>query len=143
MVVFKKVNLQDGHALAEIRAVAMKPSLIALGRYDEQKVRRRFLDSFVPKDTQKILVGDALAGFFVVRDKLDHLYLDHLYIHPDYQKQKLGRAVIEHLAHIAKTRCLAIRLGALRNSPANQFYINHDFIKIAEDDFDIFYELKS
>lgn len=137
---FEKVTLEDGTLLAEIRASAMKPSLEALGRYDEHKVRSRFLDTFVPADSVKISIMGQVAGFFVIRDKSDHLYLDHLYIHPNYQNRYLGQAVINLVCEMAATRQLPIRLGALRGSQANQFYLKNNFIKIGESEFDIYYE---
>ena len=135
-----KALQNDADGLAEVRAIAMKPSLEALGRYDPQRVRNRFLDTFVASDTWKVEVDAQIAGFFVLRDKNDHFYLDHLYIHPNFQNQKLGSAVIEHIVKIAEKRQFPIRLGALRGSASNQFYLNHGFIKTNEDEFDIYYE---
>lgn len=132
--------VEDGGVLAEIRALAMRPSLEALGRFDAERVRRRFLDTFVCTETFKIMDLGQLAGLFVIRDKGDHLYLDHLYIHPDYQNKRLGRAVMEHIIEEATRRRLPVRLGALRNSPANGFYLQQGFVKTHEDDFDIYYE---
>ena len=43
----------DGNRLAEIRAAAMKSSLEALGRFDEQRVRDRFLESFTPDESKR------------------------------------------------------------------------------------------
>lgn len=137
---FTAAALEDGYVLAEIRAAAMEPSLVALGRFDPQKVRSRFLDTFVPTDTWKIKLQGELVGFFVFRDRGKYLYLDHLYIHPDYQSQKLGGAVINHLVAIASRCRLPIKLGALRNSPANQFYLRNGFVQTGEDEFDIYYQ---
>lgn len=119
----------------------MKPGLEAVGRYDERRVRNRFLDTFMPADTWKIVLNHILVGFFAYRDNHDHLYLDHLYIHPDFQNQKIGRAVIAHLSRAAAEKMIPLRLGALRNSPANHFYLSNGFKKIGEGEFDIFYEL--
>ena len=78
-------NIDDAKELAEIRAKAMKPSLEKLGRFNEKRVRSRFLDTFLPDDTFKIELNDELAGFYVVRNKEDYLFLDHLYIDPQFQ----------------------------------------------------------
>jgi len=118
----------------------MKPSLEALGRYDEYRVRHRFLETFSPEETVKLLSGGELLGFYVVREKVDHLYLDHLYIAPDYQNKKLGKAVIDKLVVEAQNRGVPIRLGALRGSKSNDFYLQNGFVKTHEDEFDIYYE---
>ncbi len=142
VVHFIPAEPDDGEALAEIRAASMRPSLEALGRFDAQRVRRRFLDSFTPADTFKILYQQVIVGFFVLRDKGDHLYLDHLYIHPDYQNLRSGSMVIRHVANKANRLQLTVRLGTLRGSPANAFYQKHGFVQTHEDEFDIFYELR-
>lgn len=133
---------QDGNALAELRAIAMKPSLEAAGRFDEARVRNRFLESFDPGDTCKLVDNGEIVGFYVLRDRVDHFYLDHLYIHPEHQSRRLGRAVIERVLKIASERSLSVRLGALKGSPANDFYLKLGFKKIREDEFDIYYELR-
>ncbi|AZZ95427.1 GNAT family N-acetyltransferase [Hahella sp. KA22] len=118
----------------------MQPSLEAVGRFDENRVRRRFLDAFVPEETFKIIENGELAGFFVLRNKHDHLHLDHLYIHPDYQNRSIGGKVIAKVKSEAANKDLPIRLCALRDSKANNFYRKHGFVKTHEGEFDIYYE---
>lgn len=130
----------DGSALAEIRATAMKPSLIALGRFDENRVRTRFLETFEPNDTWKIIDNEELLGFFVVRIRSDHHYLDHLYIKPEHQNRKLGKSVVEKIVLDASLQKLPVRVGALRGSRSNNFYVKNGFQKTHEDEFDIYYE---
>ena len=134
------VTQEEAERLADLRAIAMKPSLEALGRYDVNRVRNRFLDTFLISDTFKIMMNNELVGFYVLRDKRDHFYLDHLYIHPNFQNLKLGKRVLNIIIEKAKERGISIRLGALRNSPSNRFYLKNGFLKIAEDEFDIYYE---
>ena len=134
------VAVEEGPALAEIRAKAMKPSLEAIGRFREERARSRFLATFVPAETKKIIENHQLVGFFVVRNKPDHLYLDHLYIEPTMQGKGLGAQVIAWVKAIAQEIDLPIRLGALKGSKANEFYRAHGFLQTHEDEFDIYYE---
>ncbi|EAR11300.1 GNAT family N-acetyltransferase [Reinekea blandensis] len=130
----------DAIALANLRAAAMKPSLEALGRYDEQRVRERFLKTFTPEDTVKIMVEGQLAGFYVLRTLPDHLLLDHLYLTPACQGKGIGTTLLQELIASANTQQLPIRVGALRDSPANRFYQQQGFKKTHEESFDIYYE---
>jgi hypothetical protein len=41
----------EGRMLAELRAKAMKPSLQNIGRFDEDRVRNQFLETFNPLET--------------------------------------------------------------------------------------------
>lgn len=137
---FIRAREKDGQALAEIRAIAMKPSLVALGRFDENRVRNRFLDKFDPKNTYKILINGNMVGFYVMLDKGDHLYLDHLYLLPDFQGQGLGGGVMTKLKSNSNSSGKPIRLGALRGSSSNTFYLKHGFKQTHEDDYDIYYQ---
>lgn len=137
---YLKAEAKDGAVLAEIRAVAMKPSLEALGRFDEQRVRNRFLETFEPEDTIKLMDGEELLGFYVIRDRDEHRYLDHLYIKPEHQNRKLGKVVLEKVVSEAQRRGLPVRVGALRGSRSNYFYQQSGFVKTHEDEFDIYYE---
>ncbi|WLQ14452.1 GNAT family N-acetyltransferase [Hahella aquimaris] len=137
---FENATKQDSHTLAEIRTQAMKPSLEAVGRFDENRVRSRFLDTFVPEETFKIMENGELAGFFVLRNKQDHLYLDHLYIRPDFQNRSIGGKVLAEVKREAANKGLPVKLCALRDSKANDFYQKHGFVKTHEGEFDIYYE---
>jgi GNAT superfamily N-acetyltransferase len=137
---FLKTEQSDGIDLAELRASAMKSSLVAIGRFDENRVRNRFLETFEPRDTFKVIEKGELLGFYVVREKEDHHFLDHLYIKASHQNRNLGKAIIEKVIADAKANDLPVRLGALRGSRANHFYSKNGFSKTHEDEFDIYYE---
>lgn len=130
----------EGPHLAELRVAAMRPSLEAIGRFDPERARNRFLDSFDPGATQVCLVGGAVAGFLVLRVRPDHLYLDHLYLAPAHQGCGLGRAAVEHAKDRARGAGLPLRLMALRGSPANDFYRAQGFRQTGEEPLDILYE---
>ncbi|WP_353473429.1 GNAT family N-acetyltransferase [Salipiger sp. H15] len=129
----------DAEPLAEIRAEAMRPSLEALGRYDPERVRRRFLDGFVPEDTTVLMHGERIAGFLVLRERPEELYLDHLYLGAGSRGRGLGRAVVAEVQQQARAAGLPIRLMALKGSPANAFYRACGFEPVGEDTFDILY----
>ena len=133
-------NQKDGLMLAELRARAMKPSLESIGRFDEDRVRSRFLKDFKPSDTRKITVEGKTIGFYVVRCKEDHLYLDHLYVETEFQGTGIGTHVVNTIKKSAASRGLPIRLGGLRGSRANAFYRACGFTVSHEDEFDIYYE---
>lgn len=131
----------DANDLADLRAQAMKPSLVALGRFDEDRVRNRFLDTFIPQDTIKLTLEGELIGFYVLRTRTDHIWLDHLYIKPEHQNKQLGKKALTRVIDLAKEKGLTLRLGALKGSLSNRFYQNNGFVQTHEDEFDLYYEL--
>jgi len=126
-------------SLAAIRVEAMRPSLEAIGRFDPERARNRFLEAYAPNDTHVVHVGGDLVGFYVVRNRPDHLYLDHLYIRPARQGGGLGREIVHSIQSQARELGLPVRLMALRGSPANDFYVSCGFVLERSDDLDNYY----
>lgn len=129
----------DPANLADIRAEAMRPSLTAVDRFDPARARARFLDHYVPSDTFVIRAGPEVIGFYVLRRRPDHLYLDHLYIRPEHQGDGLGRRIVTAIQNQARDAVVALRLMALLGSPANDFYVACGFRLDRCDDLDAHY----
>jgi len=130
----------DANRLADIRVEAMRPSLEAVGRFDPDRARDRFLKSFRPEDTTIIHVEGDIAGFIVLRVFADHFYLDHLYVAPAFQGMGIGRIIMDDLKAKARAAALPIRLMALNGSRANDFYRRCGFTSTASDNLDTHYE---
>ena len=135
-----QVEDSDKGLLAELRLMAMQESLERIGRFDPERARKRFLDGFSKEDTKKILVAGNLVGFYVLKVKYDHLYLDHLYFYPGFQNLGLGGSLIDAFKQQSTVFGLPIRLEALRESRSNEFYIKHGFVCTHEEEWDILYE---
>lgn len=103
----------DGNELAVLRVEAMRESLEAVGRFDEQRARDRFLMTFTPTSTDKIMRADKLIGFLVVRILENHVHLDHLYIIKSEQGHGIGAMAMDHVKARAQSLSLPIRLCAL------------------------------
>lgn len=139
-VILVSASANDGDELADLRVRAMKDSLEAIGRFDPDRARMRFLSTFTPTDTRKILLEGKLAGFLVVRQKPDHLYLDHLYVLPEFQGQGIGRHILAEIKNSAQNLGLPIRLIAVEKSAANAFYKSNGFEMVGQKDVDIAYQ---
>ncbi|MFO1414834.1 MAG: GNAT family N-acetyltransferase [Burkholderiales bacterium] len=131
----------DAEALADLRVAAMRPSLEAVGRFDEARARRRLLDGFDAHCTRAIVAGGERVGFVVVRPAGDDLLLDHLYLAPSAQRAGLGSAVLRRVIDEARAAGRALRVGALKDSPANAFYAKHGFRLAATSEWDNHYLL--
>ena len=118
----------------------MRESLEHLGRFDPQRARERFLARFEPDLTRHIVIDGARVGFVVVRPQEDGLLLDHLYIVPPAQGRGIGAAVVAHVLGEADALGLPVRVGALRESAANAFYVRHGFVLTCVQEWDNHYE---
>ncbi|WP_353193446.1 GNAT family N-acetyltransferase [Pandoraea pnomenusa] len=136
---FRRTALSDAETLVEIRIAAMRESLERIGRFDPQRARERFLNTFDPSLCRFIDVDGVPAGFILIRPHDDHWLLDHFYILPEFQRAGLGAAVLRTVIDDADARHIPIRLGALRESDANRFYQRHGFLQVEEAEWDIYY----
>ncbi len=127
----------DAQQLAKF---VLKQCLQAASRFDPERARNRFLNSFQALDTKIIYVEEKIVGFFVVRKKAAHLYLDHLYIIATFQGRGIGRRIIHDLKDTATAASLPIRLLALNGSPSNEFYKSCGFEFVSADQLDTLYQ---
>jgi GNAT superfamily N-acetyltransferase len=126
--------------LVALRIRAMQPSLQAVGRFDPVRARERFEKNFIADNTFKIIQGDQLVGFYVLLVKCDHFWLDHLYIDPNHQSGGIGGDILNNLKKIAGQANKPLRLGALKGSRANNFYLKQGLVKIEQQQWDNIYQ---
>jgi len=138
-VTFQNAVLSDGEALASLRIDAMRESLERIGRFDAQRARTRFLSGFSPEQTHHVLLAGEKVGFFVVKSEEGGLWLDHLYIRPGHQGRGVGAIVLEEVFSRADRLGCSVRVGALRESDSNRFYVRHGFVLFEQAEFDNYY----
>jgi GNAT superfamily N-acetyltransferase len=137
---FRSVSEAEGEALACFRVEAMRESLQRIGRFDESRAKARFLSGFAPAYTRAIVVGDQIAGFFVLRPEGSALLLDHLYIRPVYQGRGIGSLVLAQVFAEADAKQQVVKVGALRESRANELYAKSGFVLVERAENDNYYE---
>ena len=141
-ITLQQVNAEDAASLADLRVVAMQPSLEAVGRFDPRRARARFLDMFTPEFTRQILRAGERVGFVVVRSAGDDLLLDHLYLSPGAQGQGIGAAALKTVIAEARAARKTLRVSALKQSRSNDFYVRHGFELAQETEWDNHYVLR-
>ncbi|MFI6685791.1 GNAT family N-acetyltransferase [Streptomyces sp. NPDC050485] len=128
----------DVEAIAELRAVVMRPDLERLGRFDEHRVRQRLRDVFSPRHTSVIVADGAFAGSVTLRPTEDGQWLEHFYLAPGHQGRGLGSAVLRTLLDRTDAHGVPVRLIALQGSAARRLYERHGFTVEAQDPIDIY-----
>ncbi|MDQ3002235.1 MAG: GNAT family N-acetyltransferase [Fibrobacterota bacterium] len=129
----------DFEDLLAIRIEAMRESLQRLGRFDLVRARERFANGFSPFFTRIIFRNEQRVGFVVVQPNGNHLLLDHLYIHPTFQRQGIGSSVLKVIFEKAERTNMGIRVGALKESESNKFYIRNGFKLLETGEWDLYY----
>ncbi|MCT9075072.1 GNAT family N-acetyltransferase [Streptomyces fulvoviolaceus] len=134
----RPASVADVEAIVEVRAVAMRPDLERLGRYDEHRVRQRFRDAFEPAHTWVIEVGGELAGCVALRPAEDAHWLEHFYLAPHLQGSGIGTAVLSRMLERCDREGVPVRLNVLQGSPARRLYERYGFTLETEDPVDLF-----
>ncbi|MFF8013501.1 GNAT family N-acetyltransferase [Streptomyces sp. NPDC007929] len=128
----------DVEAIAELRAVVMRPDLERLGIYDEHRVRQRLRDGFSPRHTSIIVSDGTFAGSVTLRPSDNGHWLEHFYLTPALQGRGLGSAVLRALLTGTDASGDLVRLNVLAGSPARRLYERHGFTVEARDAIDVF-----
>ncbi|MEV0746201.1 GNAT family N-acetyltransferase [Streptomyces sp. NPDC050273] len=129
---------EDLEAIVELRAVVMRPDLVRLGRYDEDRVRRRMRDSYVPEHTSVIVVEDRFAGSVTLRPHQDGHWLESFFIDEKVQGRGIGSAVLSALLARTDSEGAPVRLDVLQGSAARRLYERYGFVLEREDPVDVF-----
>ena len=129
----------DFEALVALRIEAMRDSLERVGRFDPARARERFRSGFIPEHTRWIVSQGERVGFVVVKPIDSGLLLDHLYLSAAAQGQGIGGAALKIVFAEADAKALPIRVGALKESDSNRFYLRHGFQLVEEAEWDNYY----
>ncbi|MCH8627428.1 GNAT family N-acetyltransferase [Arsenicicoccus piscis] len=133
---FRSLTIHDGPALAEVRAAAMRPSLERLGRYDDTRVRQRFLDAFDPTCAWGMERDGRLIGCVALRPEGDEYWLEHFLLLPEHQGQGIGSQVLAIM--LQRAGGATVRLDVLQRSEARALYDRFGFEVDHEDPVDVF-----
>lgn len=138
-VMLAPVAQGDLDVLVAIRIEAMRESLERIGRFDPVRARERFASGFLPEHTHHVESDGVRMGFVAFKFQGGQLLLEHLYIKPACQGRGVGAAVLAHVFAQADALALPVRVGALRESASNRFYLRHGFQFVEMDEFDNHY----
>ncbi|WP_322903278.1 GNAT family N-acetyltransferase [Paenibacillus campi] len=135
-------SLADADWIAELRAIVLKADLTRLHRYDEVRVRQRFLSVFQPEYTRLIMVDETPAGCITLRpgDNADYI-LEHFYIDPAVQGKGIGSHVLAEVLSDPKLHGRSVMLNVLQGSPARRLYERYGFTLSEQDEVDVFMKL--
>ncbi|MFJ8844163.1 GNAT family N-acetyltransferase [Streptomyces cyaneofuscatus] len=128
----------DVEAIAELRALVMRPDLERLGRYDEHRVRQRLRDAYMPAHTSVLEAGDGFAGCVTLRPADDCWWLENFLLSPGLQGHGIGSALLRGLLDRADAERVTVRLNVLQGSAARRLYERHGFALEREDPVDVF-----
>ncbi|MEH6676998.1 GNAT family N-acetyltransferase [Phenylobacterium sp.] len=136
---FAPARASDLEALTELRLAVMADSFNRIGRFNPDRARAWFAETYRPETTRLIMMGDEMAGcvaFFPTGTGV--LKLEHFYLQPHWQGRGLGSAVLDSLLTEADAQGAQVILTVLRESDARRLYDRRGFVETGRDDLDVY-----
>jgi ribosomal protein S18 acetylase RimI-like enzyme len=88
--------------------------------YEDQDYFRHHI--LVENDVWVAVIENRIIAFMAIWDG----FIDHLYVHPDYQKRGVGKALLEHARRLSPDHLWLYTLHV--NLQARAFYEKHGFV---------------
>ena len=92
----------------------------------------KFRSNFNPKETSMILRDNQRVGYYVLKNRSDHNYIDNVQISPLMKGKGIGTYIMELIETQAiKTNIKLIKLEVFKDNPAKNLYekFNYKIIK--------------
>lgn len=138
-IAFHPASEVDFERLLELRIRVLRPHLERVGRFDPERARRYFRESYDPTHLRLILLDGAFVGCVALKPSGDGLVLEHFYLDDAVQGYGVGGAVLRLLLAEADAAARPVRLGVLKGSPAARLYQRHGFVWTHDEPFDDYY----
>jgi GNAT superfamily N-acetyltransferase len=116
----------------------MRESLERLGRYDDRRVRERFLSAFAPEHTYALEADRSVVGSIALRPAPEGTWIEHFYLHPSLQGNGIGSGVLRAITSAADGSAMTLWLDVLQRSEARRLYERHGFELDHEDPVDVY-----
>lgn len=136
-------NTNNATFVFEVTRATMRDHVVATwGTWDDLDQRRRSDSSFNLVTHELIVIGDATAGVLAVTRQSDQLYIDKLYLLPEFQRRGIGTILIERLKAEARARGVPLRLHVLRVNPAGALYRRLGFRIVRDTPERVYFEVQ-
>lgn len=128
----RRANQSDIEFLVTLRKLTMSEHLDVAGWFmDDAGHLDRVLVNF--EDSYLIETNDKTVGMLKYVTHADYIFVVQLQILPIYQRQGLGRKIMEYLIELARTDSKYVELHVLKANPAKQLYERLGFLVYDED----------
>ncbi|GHO64664.1 N-acetyltransferase [Ktedonobacter sp. SOSP1-52] len=141
-ITLRQSQNSDVETIANLRAIVLYNDLTRLGRFDEEKVRQRFRNTFDSIHTWIIEADSSFVGCIAFKPTLDGYLLEHFYIHPNYQGKGVGSQVLKNLLEQNYVKGKRVTLNVLQGSSARRLYERFGFKVESEDLIDVYMSVK-
>jgi GNAT superfamily N-acetyltransferase len=124
-ITLRPADAADAEFVYRLTEACMRAYAVATwGRWNEDATRA----SFRPATHRIVQVDDRDIGCVALEQANDHLFVDSLYILPDWQNRGIGTGVMRDVVAAARAGGKSLRLNVLAANPARRFYERMGFV---------------
>jgi ribosomal protein S18 acetylase RimI-like enzyme len=132
----RQATYADYDFLYQLHAATMQEYVEATWGWQDAWQQEYFARKFDPDSRQIIQIDGGDAGVIAVEQRDEELFIALIEIHPSFQGQGVGSALLSHLIQTAHSQNLPITLHVLKtNSPARRLYERLGFVVVTEEDY--------
>jgi GNAT superfamily N-acetyltransferase len=110
------------------------------GAWLPERVRNESEADAIDPLTRIIQVGGQDCGVFYVETRATELWVQMLFVLPEFQRRGVGRCLLAQVQEAAKEAHLPVRLRVMRVNPARNYYDQLGFVSFKEDKDFLYFE---
>lgn len=129
----RKGRITDKDWLYELYCSTLRPAIETTWGWDEAFQLNAFNEHLSPDNFEIIFIADNNIGGYCLFEKDDHLWLEMLLIHPDFQRKGIGKSVIKEIQIQAKSKNKPLKFSVIKTNPVKPFYEKLGFSVYGED----------
>jgi GNAT superfamily N-acetyltransferase/uncharacterized damage-inducible protein DinB len=119
----RSATVDDSEYLYGITESTMRGYVEATwGEWDGAAARKRMEQALAEKSVALIYLADVRVGLLRVNERPEEIFLEQLYIAPEFQRRGIGTQLVEELIRKASGLSKPLRLRVLAVNPAKRLY---------------------
>jgi GNAT superfamily N-acetyltransferase len=133
-VALRTAGSADEEFLYNLLKATMQEYVAQTWGWDEQSQEERFRDEFEPGMDRIIVLEGKDIGVISTEQKDEAIFLDKIYILPEYQGRGIGTYLIRSVLDEAFRSGLPVTLRVLKVNPVRKLYERLGFVETGETD---------
>lgn len=131
MITYRPLAASDKEFCVRVHQLAMRAYVEPLWGWDQAQQEMLAVEFLEHRNAihEIALLRGVPIGYLSYQNKTDAIFLNKFYLHPDYQGQGYGSAIMTRLVRMANLGRKSIELSVLTTNPrARAFYERHGFV---------------
>lgn len=132
VIAFRPASENDISFLYALHIATMKEYIDQTWGWDDAFQESLFKKNYVPAEFQVITFNGSDIGMLSLEEREEEIFLRTIKIHPNYQSQGIGTAIISKIIADGTLNMKPVRLRVLKVNPAKRLYERLGFSTVEE-----------